>query len=231
MKQALLIFCSLILFSNIGQAQEAKDLIASINKKFAAVNDYKADVFLKFALPGIRLKDIHGRVYYKKPNKLRIRAKGIFFIPKDNPMKDIPKLLANTKAYTSVISGYETIDGKKCAVVNIIPLDPNLELIVGKFWISIKEPLIYLSEITTKKNGTIRTKNYFGKYAKQALPDKIKIQIEMKKFKVPKLLAMDVKKKKKKETAATLRNTGEIYMVIANYKINTKLSNTVFDEK
>jgi len=230
MKHIAILFLSIFFFQSVSHAQSAKALIASVNKKFAGVQDYKANVYLKFALPGIRLKDIHGRVYYKKPNKLRIRAKGIFFIPRDNPMKDIPKLLADTKAYTSVISGYEVVEGKKCAVVNIIPLDPNLELIVGKFWISIKEPLIYLSEITTKDNGTIRTKNFFGKHAKQALPDKILIQIEMKKFKVPKLLAMDVKKKKKKAEKAT-RNTGEIYLIMTDYKINTKLSNKVFEGK
>lgn len=230
MKNLAILFISIFFFQTITNAQDAKTLIASVNKKFASVQDYKANVYLKFALPGIRLKDIYGRVYYKKPNKLRIKAKGIFFIPRDNPMKDIPKLLADTKSYTSVISGYETIEGKKCAVVNVIPLDPNLELIVAKFWISVKEPLIYLSEITTKDNGTIRTKNFFGKYKAQGLPDKILIQIEMKKFKVPKLLAMDVKKKKAKDAAPT-RNTGEIILVISDYQINTKLSNKVFEEK
>jgi hypothetical protein len=201
-----------------------------VNKKFASVNDYKANVLMKFALPGIKINTLGGKVYYKKPNKLRIRAKGIFFVPRDNPMKDIPKLLANTKSYTSVITGYETVQGQKCAVVNVIPLDPNLELIIGKFWIRVNDPLIYLSEITTKENGTIRTQNFYGKYAKQALPDKILIQIEMKKFKVPKMLAMDVKKKSKKKEVAKKR-TGEIYMIISNYKVNTKLPNSVFTDK
>ncbi len=219
-----------VLISTVSQAQEASSLINAVNKKFASVNDYKAKVLMKFALPGIKINTLAGRVYYKKPNKLRIIAPGIFFVPKENPMKDIPKLLANTKAYTSIITGYETVQGKKCAVVNVIPLDPNLELIIGKFWISVKEPLIYLSEITTKENGTIRTQNYYGKYKKQALPDKILIQLEMKKFKVPKMLAMDVKKKSKKKEVAS-KKTGEIYLLISDYKVNTKLSNSVFTKK
>ena len=72
--------------------------------------------------------------------------------------------------------------GKKCAVVNVIPLDPELELIIGKFWISVNEPLVYMSEITTKKNGTIRTQNFYDTNAAQALPSKVTIQVEMKKF-------------------------------------------------
>lgn len=230
MKRFTLILFALSLVASISYGQEAKDLITAVNKKFAQVNDYKADVLMKFALPGIKINTLKGKVYYKKPNKLRIRAKGIFFIPRNNPMKDIPKLLANTKAYTSVITGYQTIQGTKCAVVNVIPLDPNLELIIGKFWVSVKDPLIYMSEITTKENGTIRTQNFYGKFAKQALPDKILIQIEMKKFKVPKMLAMDVKKKSRKKSEP-VKNTGEIYMLIDNYKVNTKLSNKVFTDK
>ncbi len=225
----LLVFFVTTTISSL-HAQEAKELIREVNKKFAAVQDYKANVLMKFALPGIKINTLRGKVYYKKPNKLRIRAKGIFFIPKENPMKDIPKLLANTDSYTSIISGYAEIEGIKCAVVNVIPLDPNLELIIGKFWVSLKDPLIYMSEITTKENGTIRTQNFYGDYATQALPDKVLIQIEMKKFKVPKMLAMDVKKKSKRKTSVK-KNTGEIYMLISDYKINTKLSNAVFSKK
>jgi hypothetical protein len=68
-------------------------------------------------------------------------------------------------------------------------------------------------------------------YYKYALPDKILIQIEMKKFKVPKLLAMDVKKKKSKSKTVSKKSTGEIYMLMSDYKLNTKLPNSVFTEK
>lgn len=211
-------------------AQDGKALIKEINKKFAQVNDYKADVAMKFDLPGIKIKPMRGRVYYKRPDKFRIRAKGIFFLPKDNPMRNIQTLLAKTGSYTSLISGYETIDGKKCAVVNIIPLDPNLELVIGKFWISVKDPLIYMSEITTKENGTLRTRSYYGAYAKMGLPDKIMIQLEMKKFKIPKMLAADIKKSSTKSKGPQ-KNTGEIYLLLSDYKINTKLKNEVFTGK
>lgn len=233
MKYLLTILSVLILGKNIAFAQnskeDAKKLIASVNKKFASVNDYKADVHMKFALPGIKIKSIKGKVYFKKPNKFRIRAKGIFFVPKQNPMKNIPQLLSNTSSYTAVISGYATLSGKKCAVVNVIPFNTDEELIIGKFWISVDEPLVHMSEITTKKNGTIRTKSYYGKHAAQGLPDKVLIQVEMKKFKIPKMMAMDMKKNQGKTIGG--KKTGDIYMVITGYSINSKLSNKVFTDK
>ncbi len=230
MKKSLLLIVSVLLFATAAHAQEAKDLITAVNKKFEAVKDYNADVSMKFDLPGIKLNALKGKVYYKKPNKFRIKAKGIFFIPKDNPMKNIPTLLANTSSYTAVTSGYATVAGKRCAVVNIIPLDPNLDLVIGKFWISVENPLIYQSEITTKDNGTIRTQNTFGGYGKIGLPDQVKIIVEMKKFKIPKMLAMDLKKKSGSKTVGS-NSEGEINMVMSNYKVNTKFPDTVFTEK
>lgn len=226
MKKIIILFI-LTFSSSVLFAQEAKQLIEEINKKFSKVNDYKAEVAMKFDLPGIKIKPMRGRVYYKRPNKFRIRAKGIFFLPKDNPMKNIQTLLAKTSSYTSLISGYENIDGKRCAVVNVIPLDPNLELVIGKFWISVKEPLIYMSEITTKENGTLRTRNYYGSYAQMGLPDKIMIQVEMKKFKIPKMLAADIKKSSS-QSKGPQKKTGEIYLLLTDYKINTKLKDEVF---
>lgn len=213
-----------------GQQQDGKKLIAEINRKFSLVKDYKADVSMKFDLPGINIKSLKGKVFYKQPDKFKIKATGVFFMPKNNPMKNIQHLLSQTTSYTTIISGIEVIDGQSCAVVNVIPLDPNLELVIGKFWISEKNPLIYQSEITTKENGTLRTKNFYGRYIQYALPDKIMIQVEMKKFKIPKMLAADIKKNSSKQTN-TKKQTGEIYMLLSDYQVNTRFPNDIFKEE
>jgi len=221
---------SFLLFGIQAQATDAKKLIAAVNKKMKAINDYQATVGMKFDLPGIKINEMKGKVYFKRPDKFRIRAKGIFFLPKDNPLRNVTSLLEDTKSYTAVISGYETIGGKRCAVVNIIPLNTELELIVGKFWISLNDPLIYKTEITTKKNGTIRSRNIFAKNSKNPLPIKVILQIEMKAFKVPKLLAADIKKKSTKGTSNE-KKTGEIYLTFSDYKLNRKIPNSVFTAK
>jgi len=229
MKKSLFVLLSYLLLTFSINAQDARELIQAVNSKFSSVQDYNADIHMKFALPGIKIKDIKGKVFFKKADRFKIRAKGIFFIPKDNPMKNIPKLLADTETYTAVISGYAEVEGKKCAVVNVIPLNPEQEVIIGKFWISVQQPLVYISEITTKKNGTIRTKSFYGANSKQALPNKMLVQVEMKKFKIPKMLAMDVKNSGSK--ISDERKKGEIYMVLHNYKINTRFSDEVFSAK
>lgn len=223
------IFLFFLFISFQMRAQTADELIKTINQKFALVHDYKAKVKMQFNLPGIRINALNGMVLYKQPNKFKIKAEGIFFLPKENPMQNIQAILQNTSSYTALISSYEVIDGKKCAIVNIIPLDPNLELTIGKFWISLQNPLIYKSEITTKNNGTIRTKNFFGLQANLALPDKMQIEVEMKKFKIPKILAADLKKNSNKNQSE-LAKSGMIYLNFSDYKINKGIPNQDFDK-
>jgi hypothetical protein len=227
------IFLFLLLLGSLHvQADDdAKKLIRELNKKFSMLNDYSADIFMKFDIPGVKMNQMRGKVFFKKPNKFRIRTKGIFFLPKQNPMQNISNMFLDTTAYTTVISGYEIIDNRNCAVINMIPLKSDNELILGKFWVDVANPLILKTQITTKNNGTIETRNFFGDMVQFALPSKIIIMVEMNKMKVPKMMAMDLKKKSSDKPLNAGKEKGSIELNFSAYKINTKFPDTVFTEK
>ena len=134
MKNIIIVILCLMGFQTFA-ADDAQTIIGRVNKKFASVNDYSADVFMAFDIPGVKIKSLNGKAFYKKPNKFRIRAKGIFFLPKQNMAQQMNAMLADTKSYTAVLSGYEKAGAVNCAVINIIPLTTDGELIIGKFWI------------------------------------------------------------------------------------------------
>jgi outer membrane lipoprotein-sorting protein len=210
---------------------DSKLLIREINKKFAQVNDYTANVFMKFDIPGVKMNSLNGKVFFKSPNKFRIRTKGIFFLPKQNPLQNISTLLLDTSSYTSVISGYEILNGKNCAIVNIIPLTAKTELILGKFWIDTKNILILKSQITTKNNGTLETNSTYSSLSNYTLPDKLIIKVEIKKIKIPKMMSGDLNKIAKRNADPNALETGTIELVFSNYTINTKFPDTIFTEK
>lgn len=209
---------------------EAQGLISQVNKKFSSVADYTAQVNMKFDVPGVKMNQMRGKVFFKKPNKFRIKAKGIFFLPKQNPIQNIAALLLDTTSYTSVISGYEVMDGKQCAIVNIIPLKSDGELILGKFWIDKSEVLVLKSQITTKGNGTIETRNIYGVKRKYALPDQIVLNFEMKKIKMPKMMSVDLNKKSKAKSDEDKKESGSITLNFSDYQVNSKFSDEVFTE-
>ncbi|MBK7763856.1 MAG: hypothetical protein IPI46_10870 [Bacteroidetes bacterium] len=224
-----LLFVILILLAQHAMAvDDSKLLIREINRKFALVADYNANVDMKFDIPGVKMNSMKGKIFFKKPDRFRIRTKGIYFMPKQNPMQQIGSMLLDTNSYTSIISGYETLDGRECAVVNIIPTGNQSELILGKFWIDKKNPLIMKTQITTRNNGTIETQNVYGSMAKYALPEKITIVVEMKRFKMSKMMTADLNKKSAPKKTENQTEKGRISMTMSNYKINTKFSDAEF---
>ena len=228
MKFLSTLFLFFIIFTSQAQQKDASFYIKELNAKFAKVNDYKADVFMKFDLPGVNISNLSGKVFYKKPDKFKIKAKGIFVLPKQNPMQTIISMLKNPSSYTAVISEYETIAKNTYAVLNIIPLSngEELDIVIGKLWVNTANPLIMKSEITTRNNGTISTFNTYGTFAAYALPDKMTMKVDMKKFKLPRLLSGDLNKKSTKNNTTATNKKGTINLNFSNYKLNTKFADT-----
>ncbi|MBL7764692.1 MAG: hypothetical protein JNJ58_01260 [Chitinophagaceae bacterium] len=226
--KSVTLFFLLIISSSCFAGDDPGTLIRNLNKKFKLINDYTAQVYMQFDIPGVKMKSMNGKVFYKQPDKFRIKAKGIFFLPKQNPMQQVSSMLLDTMSYTSVISGYETIQGKNCAIVNIIPLKNTSELILGKFWIDLQNPLVYRSQITTRNSGTLDTESFYSDRSAYALPEKVIIHVEVNKIKVPKMMAADLNKKSKPKSDPNIKEKGTIILSFSNYKINTKLDDEVF---
>ena len=198
-------------------AQSPKQVIYSCFKKFDLINSYKANVHLDFDIPDIQMKSRDAKVYYKKPNKFKIKSSGILFLPKQNPFESF-ELIKDSSSYTTVYVNEELVQDKKCKIILIVPTKEN-DIILCKLWIEDKNSLIYKIQITTKSNGTISAEYFYGLQIKAGLPDKTFYEIEMGKFKLPRALSVDLNVKKKKSTTTT-KNTGIIKMSFSDYQIN-----------
>ncbi len=225
------VFVLISLLNTTTNAQtNAKGLISNINKKFAKVNNYSAAVQMQFNIPSIKLSNLNGNIFYKAPQKFRMKAKGLFFMPKQNPLQDVNKMLLDTNSYTAILNGEEIIDGINCKIINIIPNKNMGDLVMGKFWVDDKSVLIRKSEITTKSNGTLASISKYSKASAYGLPDEVILLMDVNKFKIPKMLAMDINKKAKANVNNNKTEAANIKLVFSNYKINGVLSDTVFTE-
>lgn len=221
MKKVFLFLLNLIALQTFA-VDDPKDLIRALNQKFSQVSDYTAHVDMKFDIPGVKMNKMSGKVFFKRPDRFKIRTKGIFFLPKQNPMQNMNAMLLDTSSYTSIISGYEIVNGKNCAILNIIPLKSVNELILGKFWVDVKNPQVLRTQITTKNNGTLETENFYSSNSNYNLPDKLVIRIEMKKIKMSKMISGDLNKKAMDKNKLNQPETGTIVLSFSDYKINTK---------
>ena len=73
-----------ILFSSSLFSYEKKEdyYIKKTNEKFNSIDDYRVDMTIKLEIPAFRMPKKKYKVYYKRPNKIKIKAKGFGILPK-----------------------------------------------------------------------------------------------------------------------------------------------------
>lgn len=214
----LILFFLTFTISALGQS--ASDLVKKSYNQFKKLNSYSSDVSFIFDIPSVNIKNQNGKIYYKSPDKYRVKLDGIAFVPNENPMKIYNYLGDNTK-YNVLLHSTETVNGQKCHVINIIP-NGEAEFILGKLWISQVNYCPYKVELTTRR-GTVKMENFFKSMTSYGLPDKVIFYLEN--FKAPKGKGLGPKKEKAEE------KTGTITMFYTNYKINQPIADSLFPKK
>jgi outer membrane lipoprotein-sorting protein len=173
-----------LVLSQTSFSQSAADIVKKSHSQFKKLASYTSDVNFVFDIPSVNVKNLSGKVYYKSPDKYRVKLEGIAFVPNENPMKIYSYLSDNTK-YNALLNSTETINGQKCHVINIIP-NGDADFILGKLWLSQSNNCPYKVELTTRR-GTVKMENFFKSMTSYGLPDKVIFYLEN--FKAPKVKA------------------------------------------
>jgi len=218
----------LFLLSSFSNAQDARHLLREVNTKFASVKDYQADVNIRTAIPFIRMMPVNARLFFKQPDKFRLKSKGIAILPRQS-FDQLFKNLRDTNSYMPVAQSQETIHQVKTQIISILPVSDTADLVLGKLWIDTKEKLILRSQVTTKSNGTVTTDFYFGNHAAQALPDSMLFTIDTRKFKIPKAVAADLNNVKSTDKMGKNElQKGQIIIRFKDYLINKGIADEIF---
>ena len=212
-------------------AQNPYSMLKEVRAGFKRINDLKCNAALQFEIPGVKLKRISGSLFYKKPGKFRVNAKGLIFVPKQSPFMQL-ETLVDTTTYVAVYTGPETVGGKLCNIITIIPNNSN-DLMVMKLSIGKADNRIYKAQLTLKREGTV---TYYNTYASAAgiIPYTIVFEADFRKFKMPKALSGDIGGATEKPTEKDTKNgfeTGKIIMTLTEVEMNKKLSDSVFTDE
>lgn len=211
----------LLFFSFQLSSQNPTQIIKKSIQIFSKSKSYTNDVNFKFEIPGVNIKDVAGKSYYKYPDNYRVKVTGVAFIPNENPMKIYNYL--RDSSYNALYQSTDIVQGQKCYLINIIPNKENY-FIIGKLWISATNSCIYKIELTTN-SGTIKLENYYKQMTEYGLPDKMIFYLK------------DMKRTHgNRKVGGTNRNDeeiktekpGTITMFYTNYKTNVFIPDTVF---
>lgn len=224
-----LLFLLATLFSAQIMAQDANAILETVRNQFNTINDLKCDVEMKFDIPGVAIDRISGKMIYKKPDKFRVRTKGLIFLPKQNPFSQL-EILSDESSYMAVAAGKETVDGISCNVINVIPKNSD-DLVLMKLLVGEKDGRIHRSELTLKREGTVMYTNTYAS-AEEFIPSTMEFEADFKRFKMPKAISGDFNSKPvREEEGQSKYETGRVLMTISNLELNKKISDEEFNEE
>ena len=229
MNRFLLFFPAFLFFSTYLPAQDAGILIQSIREKLEKINDYRAQASLKTNIPFLRVPDAEVTVYYKKPNRIKIKNdKGISLVPKESVSISLYSLL-NGK-YQVIDAGKDKINNIPVRIVKLLPENENADLVLATLYIDASRLLVLKAKITTRENGTDEVILNYGKYAASSLPDKIIFSFNTQDYKLPKGVTFDYDdgSQKKQPPGDQKNQRGKIEISYHSYEINRGLSEDVF---
>ena len=227
----LLLILNSIYFENsfsqnsFSQNASASFILNVIYKKSLLANDYSANAHIKVDLPFLKMLPINATIYFKQKDKFKIDSKSIAILPRQS-FDQLSRMLENPSTYSSMIQSQELIGNIQTTLISVIPLSDTSDLILGKLWIDTDKKLVLKSQLTTKNSGTILTEYFYGSNSEYGLPDQLIFTVDIKKFKIPKSVSIDINNSASNKVVK--EKTGKIFITLSNYRINKGIEDGMF---
>jgi len=225
----LLILPAAVFIVKPAHAQTAEELVQNVKTKLDKVNDYEAKANMKTNVVFIKAPVAKINVYYKKPDKLRIKNEsGISFVPKGSVNINLSNIFANTSAFDIIDAGKENSSGFR--IIKLLPREEDAEVVLSTLYIDETQLLVRKTKTTTRENGTYELEMSYGKYAAYGLADKVIFTFNTKDYKLPKGVSFDYDDGRKKAVPPDkLKNKkGKVEIVYSSYIINKGVPDSVF---
>jgi outer membrane lipoprotein-sorting protein len=210
-------------------AQTPAALMKLIQARLEKINDYQADASLKTEIPSLKIPDARVKIFYKKPDRMKIKnEQGISLVPKETMSISLYGLV--NSPYQALDGGSDIYQGIPVRIIKLLPADENGELVLATLYIDTRRLLVLKAKITTRESGTDEVELSYGQFLSIGLPDKIVFSFNIQDFKLPKGVTFDYDDgSAKKKTAETAKNQrGKIEITYLNYSINQGLADALF---
>ena len=225
----LLIFSLMIAFYFTATAQDMTALINKVKAKLDQVNDYVAEGVLKTDVTFIKAPAGKVKVYFKKPDKFKLKKDGcISILPKGGVSVNTGNIIM-IDSFVALAAGEIVVDGFKTKIVKLLPTSENSEIVLSTLYIDETNLLVRKAVTTTKENGTYEIALTYGKYSNYGLPDKIVFSFNTKDYKLPKGVTLEFDEEDKNTNADKLKNKkGKVEIIYSAYTINKGVDDSVF---
>jgi outer membrane lipoprotein-sorting protein len=229
MKNIFFSFLSLVVIVPRLAAQDAEALLEKVKAKLEKVNDYKADGRMKMDVSFIDAPPSKVTVYYKKPNKFKVKKDGgISILPKGGVSINLGTLISNQQ-YDIVPKKDSVLGGVTTKVVKLLPVDESSEVVLTTLFIEEKYSVVRKAVVTTRESGTYEIDLTYGKFTDWGLPDKVVFSFNTKDYKLPKGITFEYEKGTRKKEESLKNKKGKVEISYSNYTINKGVDDKIFE--
>ena len=220
----------LVVLTSTVFAQNEEALLQKVKSRMNKVTDYEAAGKMKLDVSFINAAESNVTIYFKKPNKFKVKkAGGISILPKGGVSVNMASLLP-VGAYQTVPAGRAVVGGKQTTLVKLIPTEESSDVVLSTLYIDERDEVIRKAVVTTKESGTYDVQMAYGKYVAWGLPDKVVFSFNTNDYKLPKGITFEYEKGGDKKPEENTKNKkGMITISYENYKINKGVDDKNFE--
>ena len=218
-----------LLLGNSASSQTAEEVIQQVRNKLEKVNDYEAKGKMKTNVTFIKIPIANVTVYFKRPDKLRIKNdKGMSFVPKGTVNLNLGSLFTTGSNFDIIDVGKES--GSNLRIIKMLPREENADIVLSTLYIDEQKMVIKKAKTTTRENGTYELDLSYGKYADYGLADKVIFSFNTKDYKLPKGVTFDYDDGSDDKIPDKMKNKkGKVEITYSNYIINKGVPDSIFN--
>lgn len=212
------------------QAQDMTGLINKLKAKLDQVSDYEADGRMKTDVAFIKAPVGKVKVYYKKPNKFRLKKEGgISLLPRGGVSVNMNSIIT-TSDFIALAAGEAMVGGTKTKVVKLLPANESSDIVLTTLYIDEVNLLVRKAVTSTKENGTYEMEMRYGQFGNYGLPDQVVFSFNTKDYTLPKgiTLEFDDTEKELTEVEKARNKRGRVEIRYFNYVVNKGIPDAVF---
>ncbi len=217
--------------ASFAQNLKPEDVLEKVKENFGRVNDYEVNVNIKVDVNFLKVPESKATIFYKKPDKIRLKSEGFALLPKEGLNFSPYSFLQGD--YTAIFDKEQEVDGRPCYSVKIIPLGDRGDLILTTLFIDKERFIIRKIESTTKTNGTFSIDLKYDNNIKYPLPSQMIFSFNVQKMQMPKEITGDLGGEESADKENKSRNkttTGKVYVSYSDYKVNKGIPDSIFEE-
>jgi outer membrane lipoprotein-sorting protein len=231
MSHKIFSFILLVSISIFSQAKNPESILERVKAELKKIEDYKVDVKIKVDVYFLKMPDREATIFYKQPDKIHIESEGFVMLPKEG-LNFSPLGLLKSK-YSAFYEREDTIKGITTSKIKIIPLESSSDVILSTLWIDTRRNIIVRIESSRKPLGTfVIDLDYLKIEQEYWLPSSMVFTFSIDRSVLPRGFNVDADSESRKALEdSTKTETGTVYLNYSNYKVNTGLSDEIFDKK